>query len=344
MLNEIRNSHLGARCTAFSVTTASSTATASLGQDDLSSATSGATGKSTLNLKKPYARLPITVATPGANVANGGFATYDTDATKSAIVLESLGVAGSGDDGTIHGLSFGWDYAQSDHLGFHGGQPLVNTNGYEPILLGVHVTAAGAVTMGGKLITPTISDTSLFTCALRHAFCRTAFAVASPIHASAAKAISVLSSSASSVGIQTFQSGGTKEANEFQALILGWRHKDVLWGRRSIVQTPRRKPKIIAFEITDTAGTPSVTIGSDDLTVTDNGTGDYTLTWKTASKPTQAPIVIVTGKTTRTQLHSAPTATSARILSFNAGGSATDGSLQGVALCFDYADEYAIFG
>lgn len=341
MLNEIKNHYLGARCTALTVTTASSVATVGLGVDDKSAATSAATGKSAITLKDAYARLPIVVATNGANVALGGFATYDTASTKTVVTLESLGVAGSGDDGTIHAISFGWDYVQDEHLGFHQGQPLTNTNGMEPVLLALRINADATVAIGNPLVTVSKAS-SVYTITFNDAFARACTGVATPIEA-AAKGVRINSTSATNIVVATSDVAGTPEDNAFDLVVLGWFHKDAVSRRRSIVQTPRRKPKIILFQVTGT-GTAAVNIGSDDITLTDNGTGDYTLAWKAASKFTQAPIVIATGLTTRIQTAAAATATSTNILSFNAGGTATDGVFQGIAIGFDVADEYKIFG
>jgi hypothetical protein len=344
MLNEVGHTHLGGRLTALNPTTTSTPSiSVGTGLDDLSDSTRTSAGLASLTLKQPSARLPVVVASPGANIADGGYVQHGTLPTKSVVTLTSLDASGVADDGEVHSILFGWDYQQLEHVGLRDLAQLKNTNGYEPILFGLHITSAGVATIGSPLVSIALADTSEYTITFREGFSRAPIVIASPIN-STCRSLRVKSTSTTNCVIQTFNAGGTKTAADFQVFLLAWRHKDPSGQRRSIVQSPRRRPKVIPFEITDTAGTPSVTIGSDDFTVVDNGVGDYILVPTAASSWINPPVCVATGKSTRAQLASAPTTTVINVKSFNAAGSATDGSIHGVVFGWDVLDEYRMFG
>ena len=58
------------------------------------------------------------------------------------------------------------------------------------------------------------------------------------------------------------------------------------------VKAPQRQQISMAFKILDTAGTPTLSIGSQDGTITDNGVGDYTVTFARAFE--REPVVMAT--------------------------------------------------
>lgn len=60
------------------------------------------------------------------------------------------------------------------------------------------------------------------------------------------------------------------------------------------VKSTQRNPRIIAVQLAWSGGVPSVVsgLGGSDVTVTDNGTGDVTLTWVKPFR--RAPIVVAT--------------------------------------------------
>ena len=102
------------------------------------------------------------------------------------------------------------------------------------------------------------------------------------------------------------------------------------------VKTTFRKPRLLAFVVNGT-GTASITVGAFQATLTDNGTGDYTLTFNNPFGT--APIVVAT------PLHASSTASSCRvqsvsptqvnILTFNGTPSASDRIFHVWVLGFD---------
>lgn len=81
--------------------------------------------------------------------------------------------------------------------------------------------------------------------------------------------------------------------------------------RRS-VRSPQLGTRIMYFKVTGT-GTAAINQGSEDATLSDNNTGDYTLTWTEPFQ--QAPIVIAfTGTDVTTAwVKTAPTTTAVTI-------------------------------
>lgn len=50
-------------------------------------------------------------------------------------------------------------------------------------------------------------------------------------------------------------------------------------GLKRPLKMPQREMMALSFAVLDTAGTPSLTRGSTDGAITDNGVGDYTITF-----------------------------------------------------------------
>ena len=84
-------------------------------------------------------------------------------------------------------------------------------------------------------------------------------------------------------------------------------------------------------------GTPSITVGSDYGTVTDNGTGDFTFTLSTAKARALIPVC-----TANNRVHTdSEDSDSIQILCTDASGSAEDPTdIQGLILAYDDANEY----
>ena len=340
MRNEILHPHLVPRLLGLKATCSASTATMDIGARDFATPTSSGTGVVAAAPGEPFARAPVVVATPAGDVASGGYVTADTF-TASALQYTARGVAGSGDDGVINSLIFGWDWTDDDLFSYHGGGHSVKGTSQAPMLAAYHITDAGAVTIGGKqaTVTKSASPAGEYVFVFRDAFPRAPIVVASPIHASAAKAIAVSAVSATGFTVSVAQSGGTAEDNEFVVLVYGWMHKDEVSRQRNPISCYRRKPRMLAFRIDNDSGTPAVGVGSG-IELTDNGTGDVTITLGDTVKTAAAGIAIVTAESGRAQLHSAPTTSAIRVLTFNAGGTAADDDFHVLWIGFDYADEY----
>ena len=89
----------------------------------------------------------------------------------------------------------------------------------------------------------------------------------------------------------------------------------------------------------DGTGTPSILIGSKDASLTDNGTGDYTLTF---AKPlARAPIVVASSMTAGAVIQIASATSSAcQLLVTDLAAAPLDADLMVVVQGFDAVDEY----
>ncbi len=104
------------------------------------------------------------------------------------------------------------------------------------------------------------------------------------------------------------------------------------------IKGTQRLPRMLAFKLTGT-GTAALGEGKYDATLTDNGTGDYTLTF---TKPfTRAPVVTANSKTAGIHIElTTVSATLINIKSFAVDGTTpTDAVLEILALGWDSADQ-----
>lgn len=108
--------------------------------------------------------------------------------------------------------------------------------------------------------------------------------------------------------------------------------------KREITCT-QRLASVIGARVTGT-GTAAINAGSTELTLTDNGTGDYTLTFV---KPFARVPIVTVGVLTSNAIHqiSSVSATAVRILGFQGtdGTTAKDIVFHVMILGFDSADE-----
>lgn len=99
------------------------------------------------------------------------------------------------------------------------------------------------------------------------------------------------------------------------------------------------KPRLLAFKLTG-SGTAALNEGAFDAALTDNGTGDYTLTF---TKPfARAPIVSIVSMTEETNIKAhAVAAASIQIKTFGVDGTtAKDAVLQIMVLGWDDATQF----
>lgn len=104
------------------------------------------------------------------------------------------------------------------------------------------------------------------------------------------------------------------------------------------VKSPQRMPRLLAFKV-DGTGTASLLVGSKDATLTDNGTGDYTLTF---AKPfARVPVVVASAITAGAVIQIASaTVTACNIVVTDLSAVALDADLHVLVQGFDAVDEY----
>jgi hypothetical protein len=328
LLRPIAHPHIAPFLSGYKVTLTSAPA-ATLDIGKMSGAVArNAAGKATITLPEKTCREGVVIATPGADIASGAFATYDTDHSLSAIVAEMLSAAGSGDDGTMHVLTY--SPFHDDTVRAVPTQNVKNSAA-SPRLLAFKVAAAGTISQGSTQAA-IAKASSVSTLTFANHFGRAPVVVATPVHA-AAKAVRVTAATAALASVETYDPVGTAlEDNAFHCLVLGWDTPDEVGGLRRTIAVPQIAPRLEVFAIHG-SGTAALSIGAKDGTLTDNGTGDYTITFAEAFK--RAPVVVVCGKAGRAQLLAQPTTTACRIGVFNTSNAAADDDVYVMVLGYD---------
>lgn len=332
MLRSLKNPHIGAHLRAALVST-TATATVNVGAGDFPTITRNSAGKVTLTEYENAIRPGIVLAQAYTSIANGGYGTYDTDPSSSALVAEFLDQAGSGDDGLGFVMSIDFTNEYTDRTGSQ--LQGVTNSARSARLMGFKISSAGAAAIGGTQSRSVAKASSVYTTTFERAFGRDCMVWCSPI-AAAQKACNVTAVSASDCSVATFSAAEAAEDNSFYMFVLGWDAKDEQWGMNKMIQVPQLKPRLETFRISG-SGTAALALGSTDATLVDNGTGDYSLTW---TKPfAREPIVIPTAKAGRAQCLSAATTTGVNVGSFGATGTAADDDICVAVLGFDSAME-----
>lgn len=330
MLRGIKHPHLRPRLQGLKLTTAAAgTAVLDIGSEEASAVRASA-GKATITPGEVFSREGLTLVTPGADVAQGGYGTYDT--THAGTTLTSLFSQkdGTADDGT--GYVFTLGYLDTETIRLEPYQS-VRTPCQAPRLMAFRLTSAGAIGLGKSQATNSLAS-GVHTLTFTDAFGRACVAIASPI-AAARKSVRVTSTSASQVAIEGFDpvTDDDVEAIDMYVVVLGWNHPDEHGGHRRVVQCPQIAPRIEAYAI-DGTGTPALGLGSTDGTLTTNGTGDYSVTFKQPFA--REPIVIVTGKDYPAQLAEAATTTGFNCLAFDeTTHAAADDDIYALVIGFD---------
>lgn len=271
-----------------------------------------------------FARGPIVIGTPGADVAAGGFAAYGTVPASGAFNMSLFDASGVADDGTGYFLGFGWEDSDTNR---YDNDQKVRASWKDPQILAWRVTNNGtaAIASGGSQASIARASTGLVTLTFTpgRALARTVVAI--PVDASA-RAAQVTAFDGNSVTVKITDVTGTVQDGDFivVALFSGLHQES---GRaRDLLRVPQRELEIVAGRIVTTAGTPALTIGAAtsnvDVAVTDNGVGDYSITVPDAFG--RALIAVGTAKSNRCQLLLTPTTTVARFGVFNAAGAAAD--------------------
>lgn len=105
------------------------------------------------------------------------------------------------------------------------------------------------------------------------------------------------------------------------------------------IKSSQRMARVIALKVTGT-GTAAINIGSTDATLTDNGTGDYTITYAKPFARTAIPVV-VPGTANIIAIVTATSASACTVKTFQGtdGTTATDAIFYVHVVGYDSVDE-----
>lgn len=347
MLRELKCVHIKPRLSPFrarlSSTAANNILTTGYGDFTWSRASAGV---ATLTARHPYSRNGFFFGTPDNSQSDGAYVSYGaTSGTGSAFVVNTFDTSGVAADLRIDGVTFGFD---SSDLSICKPQSVANTLAYSRVNFGRITGSTGAVAIGSKDFSCTRSSTGVYAITFRRAYAQMPIVLITPISTSTGAAAvigtSFASRTAAGVTINLSNTSGVLTDFDFYIGVFGQDTKTDGGRGRFPTTCSQRLPRIVACEITNTAGTPTLTIGratggADFTGLTDNGTGDFSVTMTTPFK--REPAVFAMTTTQRVQVHSY-TAGAIRVLTKNAAGTNTDvtGVTHIMAIGSDDASEY----
>jgi hypothetical protein len=321
MLREIVNKHVKPRIVPFQLTTTASTATMNIGYGDYTVTRTG-TGAGALVHRHGFYRNGLILLSQGTT--NGGYAVYNTTAGENDNFLYSiLDNAGAAAEGTAEGFCFGWD---SSDLSLCKKQRVAATLNAPRIIWGKITGTTGATAIGIRDFSATRTAAGTYTVTFKKAFAFTPVVMVTGIATAAATTARITSKTAAGCTVLLAPQTGTATDADFYICAIGSDARSDAGRGRMPLQNSQRLPRIIACEITNTGGTPTLTIGgstggTDFTTLTDNGAGDFSITVAEPFK--REPAIFITTTTQRAQVHSYA-ANVIRLQTRASGGAATD--------------------
>lgn len=323
MLRILANKHLRPRIADFYITTSGGNAVAfSEGSNDFTAAETGA-GLPVLTLKQPFARTGLVFGTTGGT--SGSYVSQAAASTKAAFSLKINDSGGSATDTQAQGFVLGWDSTDTNLVKLQD----VKGSERETRIWGARITSAGIVSFGSSDVSCNRSATGTYDLTFKRAFKQKPIVLVIAANvvttAKAGRSNGQLFADGSSVtashGRIFFYNAGTTLTNtDFHIIVVGNDIIDEHGGARAIVRNPQRKPRITAGQLVPSA-TPTFNIGTEDCTAVQNGTGDYTITFKTAFR--QIPVCAATANNCRATIIAVTTSTLQLRLS-DSGDSVTD--------------------
>lgn len=313
MLRQIKHPHNGSRLLGFYVETLVTPAlTQTIGASAFTSPGSlarAAAGEVLATIKKPFGRLPVCVGGIGTGGALGCYCVNKQLTTAGTAVLQhrnASGTAGTA-EAQIHGLIFGWDSTYETITR----NQIVNGTQKRIRLFGLKIdtsqTAAAnstAIPIGYSQV-KSVTDNGVgdWTIVFKRPFARKPVVIPTGFNASnAVRAVRIKAVTVNSVRIDVGTEAAAAVDGLVELLIHGYDNTYDHFVYNSPIEGVHRKERILPGRITVSAGTPTLSIGAKDFTITDNGVGDYTITARRPFK--REPIVVCTGKTLRAQIKS----------------------------------------
>lgn len=320
MLRQIETKKLRPLLYGFSYDT-SGAQSVTIGKDDVSSTADAGAGRITINHRIPGRRGCVSVGSAFTSVGNGAMCASNADTSLGSYSQFNMtDNTPTAVDGLGNGISLTYGTSNSDRV-----RPqLLKATFPKPRIVCASITSAGVVSQGSNDFACTKSATGVYTITFKRAFAKTPIVIGNIIDATGSY-FTVTSVTAAGCVIATWNGTPTAADRAFHIWAIGSGGRDEVGRKMVPVMAPFRNPRLEAYRIDYTAGVPAYGLGGEDATgvPTDNGTGDFTIVFK--EKFALAPIVVAAAATSGNviTLNSVST-TSARMVVFNAGGSAVD--------------------
>ena len=336
MLREVKNKHIRPRIVPFKITTAATpSGTVNIGYGDYTVTRGGTAGAGVLSLRTPFSRNGMLFGTQ-QSTTGGYFTLNGTAGYKGDFPYSMLANGGAATDGAATGFCFGWD---SSDVSVCAKQLVKSPQSYPKIYWGKITGATGAVAIGKGDFSCVRTGTGVYNLGITCAFGQIPLVMVTGISAAAASTGKVTSVTASSFTV-TMGTQAAAADQDFYVCAIGALSTSDAGNDYNPILNSQRFPRIVAFEITNTSGSWTCTIGSADIgaTITDNGAGDFTVTL--AEPFAREPAIFVTSTTQRGQVGSFTQATSTlRVQTRAAGGAATDTDGKTYVLCIGSQDQ-----
>ncbi len=343
MLREVKHNHIRPRLLGFQfTTTVTPSVTANVGSNDLSTLTRGGAGLPVATFKEGTNRTPILVCTNGGAVAAGGYSYLAAASTATQIQPTIANAGGTAVDGTCEALAL--TYHSSDANIFR--PQIVFGSKRRSVIFAAQIQTDGSVLIGKKDISCTRTGTGAYTITFMRAFGQTPVVIVTSVSTAGARAPRVDTKSVSGCTITVADNTGTSQDSKLNIVVLGCYGRDDHGQARNTLENTQRFPRIVAGQITWTAGTPAFTINPLGFTsVVDTGTGDvtfsYAATFDRMVPFKREPIVVATARGALRAQIAASSATSLEIQTRNAGGVLTDATtVDFIAVGSNDATEY----
>lgn len=332
LFRNIKSAYIRPRVLGFQITNAGTPSVSEGCKDDVSSVTDNGTGDSSLNFYEPFQRSCVAVTTPIGGT--GAISTIST-VSKTAARLLTCNAAGAAADMNFNSLIVGYDSAETMMA-----RPLyhnVKAGRFRPVLIGGSFDSSGTLLSGKRHFTVSAAS-STYTVTLRSPFATVPVVVATAT-GSTAKLCRVTSTAVNTFVIDTFDDAGGASTSGVNFFVLGWHSKEYARARRTELYSRQRGSRLIACEVTVTAGVPAVSINAQEASVSDDGTGLMTLTWTQAFKRAPEVVAVATGTDIATVVSSSTTACQIKTYT-NAGVAGDTGKVYLVAMGYDVTEEY----
>jgi hypothetical protein len=304
MLREIICKHIKPRCATATAVVSASTATLTEGYGDVTITRTG-TGAGVLTRRTPYTRAGMFFLSQ--QTTTGGYVSFaeTTSATLSAAATYTVrNQAGTAVDGTFSAISFGFN---SSDVSLCQNQKVASSGNMERIIYCRVTGSSGAVVFGATDFRVTRTGTGIYSVVFKRSFSQVPTVIPTGISSAGAADGRVTNLTAEGCTITMAAASTSPSDLDFYLVVLGQNSRSDAGKEKSSIQSSQRKPRIVVGQITNTGGTPTLTVGGatggiDFTTLTDNGAGDFSVT--IAAPFARQPAVMVSSTAQRANVHS----------------------------------------
>ncbi len=321
MLRELRSVHLHPFIKCFKVVYTGGVPAVTTGINDRSSITDHGTGDFTITYKTPFSYESATADWDTAafstlySTTGNLYAAIQTN-TNSAVRVDQNGKSA---DFKCDVIVVGWESTASEAKGM---PQRVHCNLRNPRMLAMRMDSGGASLSPGRgMGTVSLVSTGKYKIIYKRAFgkepCVHITLDSQGGTTGQRAAIIAAETDASQLVFETRSSAGALVASNAQILVIGTDSTDDTGGQREIVQISARGTDLITYGVKMNAAN-AVEFGSKDYSLTDNGTGDATLTYlhgiMSTSAYAKAPISIACASNATTAVNPVISQTSGSVV------------------------------